>query len=95
MVVRIDALVIDDHILEKIETKHNVDFNELEEVCYSDAKHVRKTKEGLYKIFGQTLSGRYLLVVLINLGNCIWKVVTARDLTDGERRLYIIARGGK
>ena len=37
-------------------------------------------------LFGQTHAGRYLLVVLAGSGR--WYVVTARTMTDPERRLY-------
>jgi len=32
----IDSLEIDDHILEKLESKHGVTFDEAEEACLSD-----------------------------------------------------------
>lgn len=93
--LRIESLEIDDHILEKIESKHSVSFAEVEEACLSDQRHVRKSREGLYKFFSETAAGRYILVVLVNLGGGSWKVVTAREMTDSERRLYIRAsRGG-
>jgi len=88
LVVKIEALEIDDHILEKIESKHHVDFHEIEEACYSDYRHIRKSADGLYKLFSQTIAGRYLLVVLVSLGNGVWKIVTAREMIDNERRLY-------
>ena len=53
----IESLEIDDHILDKIESKHNVTFNEVEEACLSDKRHVRKGREGLYKVFSQTAAG--------------------------------------
>lgn len=93
--LRIESLEIDDHILDKIESKHGVSFQEVEEACLSDGRHVRRGREGLYKLFSQTENGRYILVVLVNLGRGTWKVATARDMTDGERRLYIKAMGGK
>lgn len=95
MVLRIESLEIDDHILEKIESKHHVSFTEVEEVCLSDRRHVRRSREGLYKFFSQTASGRYVLVVLVNLGGGNWRVATARDMTDGERRLYIRVMGDR
>jgi hypothetical protein len=67
--MRIEALEIDDHILDKIEAKHGVYFYEVEEACYADAIHVRKTKEGLYKVFSRTSAGRYLMIVLVNHEN--------------------------
>ena len=91
----IESLEIDDHILDKIETKHGVTFKEVEEACLSDKRHVRKGKEGLYKLFSQTDAGRYILVVLLNLGDSNWKVITAREMTDSERQLYKKSIGGK
>ena len=93
MALRIESLGIDDHILEKIESKHGVFFIEVEEACLSFQRHVRRGKQGLYKLFSQTEAGRYLLVVLVNLGRGNWKVVTARDMTHNERRLYLRTRG--
>ena len=91
----IESLEIEDYILEKIESKHSITFSEVEEACLSDKRHVRKGEEGLYKLFSQTDAGRYILVVLVNLGNGNWKVVTAREMTDSERRLYKKSIGGK
>jgi uncharacterized protein len=86
--VLIESLEIDDHILEKIESKHGVTFNEVEEACLSDERHVRRSKEGFHKVFSQTEAGKYLLVVLVNLEGGRWKIVTAREMTDSERKLY-------
>jgi uncharacterized DUF497 family protein len=84
----IESLEIDDHILDKIESKHGVTFDEAEEACLSENKQVRRSREGLYKVFSKTMAGRYLLVVLVHLESTRWKIVTARDMTDNERRLY-------
>jgi len=91
----IESLQIDDHILDKIESKHNVTFSEVEEACLSDKRHVRKGREGLYKVFSQTTAGRYILVVLVNLGSGSWKVVTAREMGESERQLYKKSIGGR
>jgi len=93
--LRIESLEIDDHILDKIESKHGISFAEVEEACLSEKRHMRRGKEGLYKLFSQTVAGRYILVVLVNLGRGCWKIVTAREMTDSERRLYNKATGGK
>ena len=55
--LRIESLEIDEHILDKIESKHGVTFQEVEEACLSEKRHVRKSREGLYKLFGQTAAG--------------------------------------
>ena len=93
--LRIESLEIDDLVLDKIESKHGVTFEEVEEACLSEKRHVRRSREGLYKLFSQTAAGRYILVVLVNLGRGCWKIVTAREMTDSERRLYSKATGGK
>ena len=90
-----DSLEIDDHILDKIESKHGVTLHDIEDACLSEKRHVRKSKEGLYKVFSQTGAGRYLLVVMVNLSSGIWKVVTAREMGDSERQLYRKSIGGK
>ena len=86
--LRIESLEIDDHILDKIEVKHGIDFCEVEEACLSEQRHIRKSRGGLYKLFGQSNTGRYVLVVLVYKGKGNWKVATARQMTDKERRLY-------
>ena len=93
--LRIESLEIDDHILEKIESKHGISFTEVEEACLSEKRHVRKGREELYKVFSQTVAGRYILVVLVNLGSSNWRIATAREMTEGERRLYIKETGGR
>lgn len=91
--LRIEAIEVDDHILDKIEARHGVPLRDVEEACHSGERHVRRGREGLYKVFSQTTAGRYLLVVLAELGGGTWKVVTAREMTDQERRLYRRQRG--
>lgn len=93
-VLRIECLEIDDHILDKIESKHGVSLDEVEQACLSEKRHVRRSREGLYKLFSQTAAGRYVLVVLANVGRGTWKIVTARQMTDNERRLYNKVIGG-
>ena len=93
--LRIESLEVDDHILDKIESKHGVTFEEVEEACLYEGRHVRRGRVGLYKLFSQTANGRYVLVVLANLGRGCWRVATAREMTDSERRLYSKAMGGK
>jgi uncharacterized protein len=82
----IDAIDIDPHILEKIETKHGVAWREVEEVCYG--RHAqRQGRNDTLQLFGQTYAGRYLLVVMVPHTHA-WKVVTARDMDFRERRWY-------
>ena len=45
-------------------------------------------RDGATLLFGQTRAGRYLLVVLATSGDGRWHVVTARTMTDSERRIF-------
>ena len=67
--------------------RHGLEPHEVEAVCRSDI-FVRRGREGCYLIYGRTSAGRYLTVVLRSRGQGVGRVITARDMTDNERRLY-------
>jgi uncharacterized DUF497 family protein len=94
-VLKIEELTIDDHILDKIESKHGVGYDEVRETCLSGAHYARRTRDGLYELFGRTAAGRYMAVLLANRGGGLWKIVSAREMTERERRLYGKATGNK
>jgi uncharacterized protein len=73
----------EDHII----SKHQVWPEEVEEL-FSYKHHVRKTKDKKYLVYGQTSSGRYLSVVVILKPKNKIKVITARDMTDKEKRAF-------
>ena len=78
---------------EKIIHKHRVKTDEVEQVLQTNC-HVRFMERGnrpgedLYVAFGQTTSGRYLAVYFILKRSRAALIVTARDMTDKERRSY-------
>ncbi|MCX6022633.1 MAG: BrnT family toxin [Chloroflexi bacterium] len=90
---RFEVLEIDDHIDAKIESRHGLTFVEVYEAVSSLERHVRRCPDGRYKVFSRTDAGRYILVVLADHGAGRWKVVTAREMTATERRLYRQATG--
>lgn len=51
--LRIESLQVDDHILEKIERRHGISFEEAEEGSLSKQRHSRRGKEGLYQVFAE------------------------------------------
>mgnify|MGYP001773206697 CR=1 FL=1 len=67
-------------------TRHRVDPEEAEEV-FVGRVYLRRTHSGRYLAYGKTLDGRYLLVVF-ELRGTTARVVTARDMTPKEKRLY-------
>ena len=88
----IEELLWDEKTLEKITQKHQLGRQEIEEV-FENNYHVRRW-EDLYYAYGQSVAGRYIFVVLLPLGQHRVHVVTARDMTLTERRLYLRARKG-
>ncbi|MEW6618878.1 MAG: BrnT family toxin [bacterium] len=83
----INKLEWDDYRIEHI-ARHNVEPREVWEVC-EDLFHLAH-REGLdrYRLYGQTAEGRYLFVVLEQVKKTVYKPITARDMTDKEKRNY-------
>jgi len=48
---------------------------------------VRLVGSSKYQLFGRSEDGRHLFIVFVWQGRQI-KVITARDMTDAERRYY-------
>lgn len=71
-----------DHI-----SRHNVNEKEVKEVCRGRF-WFRRARDERYILFGQTYSGRYLFVVVQSTGKGVFRPITARDMTSGERRFY-------
>jgi hypothetical protein len=84
--VRVTQFDWDDDNIDHI-AEHRVSPEEAEEVFSGRWKN-RKTRGGLYTAFGQTSAGRYLLVVFAYKGQGLARVITARDMTDRERKFY-------
>ena len=70
--------------------RHNVIPEEVEEVCDSREVYISKSRNHSFRIIGQTLAGRYLLIILgyRDSNSNSYYVLTARDATKSERRLY-------
>lgn len=68
--------------------KHGVEPKEVEEVCFEGNPTVLKSRYGRYYALGQTNAGRYLTIVFEYLGQNKAKIITARAMSEAERRLY-------
>ena len=78
--------------IEKMLLKHDVTTEEVESVIFGHPHvlHVERGKvqgEDVYEAFGQTVDGRYLVVFFINKSGAALPI-SARDMTDSERRYY-------
>ena len=80
-------------VIEKLEVKHEVTIEEVEELfalgpMFRRGPRGKRKDENLYKAYGQTGAGRYLFVVFIYKLNRRALILSARDMTDKERQLY-------
>jgi uncharacterized DUF497 family protein len=85
-----DVIWLDD-IVAKIVTKHGIRTWEVEEVLERNPEFRKGPKgtrkgEDLYYALGQTKVGRYLFVVFIRKRGSKALILTAREMTDRERK---------
>jgi len=76
--------------IEHIE-KHGVTPEEVKEGCFGSSLAFRAKSEGdnpVYSVFGQTDAGRYLFCVLIQFPDGNAFPVTARLMTENEKRRF-------
>ncbi len=86
-------LTITPEILDKLIWKHNVAETEVRQVFLDKPRYrfIEKGKfeeEHLYLALGVTDSGRYLAVYFIYKKNKKALIITARDMTETERKKY-------
>lgn len=82
-----------DVFVDKLAIKHGVSVEEVEEVLFSKA-HIRRIQQGrvegqdVYAAYGQTDGGRYLIIFFIRKHSTAALPISARDMTQAERRYY-------
>lgn len=91
--MRITSLIWLPEIVEKLEVKHDVTVEEVEEVFESAPAFRRGPKgnrpgEDVYRAYGRSESGRYLFVAFICKRDRKALILSARDMTEAELRLY-------
>jgi uncharacterized protein len=71
--------------------RHSVVPEEVEEACFGRSLTQQTKSEGqnpVYHVLGQTLSGRYLFCVVISFPDGRGYPVTARPMTDKEKKRF-------
>ena len=81
----------DDINIEHI-SRHRVIPHEVEEACFNEPLIMRAGKNKYY-VYGRSDAGRYLFIVSSYKGTGIVRIITARDMTESERRLYNRKKG--
>lgn len=80
-------------IIEKLWHKHRVSISEVEQV-FLNHPHIRfieqghKEGENVYSALGRSDGGRLLIVFFVHKQNRQALVISARTMTDKERKLY-------
>ena len=89
----IDGFIWLPDFLDKIEIKHHVTQDEVEQVFFNRPRYRFVEKghrrgEDVYSAGGQTDAGRYLIVFFIHKPVNTALILSARDMDRRERRLY-------
>ncbi|MCX5645570.1 MAG: BrnT family toxin [Phycisphaerae bacterium] len=91
--MRIVGFIWLEEIVEKLEVKHQVIPEEVEQL-FRKQPRIRRMKKGhyrgedVYRALSQTDAGRYLVVFFIHKATNEALILSARDMDDKERRSY-------
>lgn len=85
--MRITKLDWDDYRIDHI-AEHGVEPEEVLEVCEDSLHLAHRQGQNRYRLYGQTAGGRYLFVVLEHVEGSIYKPITARDMSEGEKQNF-------
>jgi len=91
--LKLSGIIWLQEIVEKINVKHRVTQDEVRELLRSSS-HFRFVEKGhrqgenVYSAMGQTSAGRYLIVFFVRKKTQQALIVSARDMTDSERKRY-------
>jgi hypothetical protein len=83
----VDGFVWEDWVVDKLDWKHGVSPEEVEEVFFNPPYKLRRSLSQKYLLYGQTEDGRYLFIVFVWVGKLV-KVISARDMTQKEQRFF-------
>ena len=73
--------------------EHGVAIFEIEEAILFGKPFYQRSREGKYITYGLTEEGRHLFIVFIIKGSGRIRVISARDMTEKEKRYYKKRRG--
>jgi uncharacterized protein len=91
--LRLLDVIWSERIAKKIAEKHGIMTDEVEEVLFGKP-HVRKAEKGrikgehLYLAYGRTRAGTYLTVFFIHKPGAKALPISAREMTEGERKYF-------
>jgi len=91
--MKISGLLWLEDIVDKLIRKHKVDKREVKEVLqgrpsFRFVEKGHRKGENVYAAFGQTESGRYLVVYFVFKKSKEALILSSRDMTPSERKQY-------
>ena len=91
--MQIESIVCPEYVEAKLEAKHGVTYREARQALLSRprirfAEKGRTEGEDVYACFGQTLGGRYLAVFFIYKPTSKTAIISAREMSERERKTY-------
>lgn len=91
--MKITNIIWLDHIVDKVESKHQVETYEVEEAFHNRPKFRFVEKgdrkgENVYLALGRTDGGRYLAILFIYKKNRQALILSARNMARKERKQY-------
>lgn len=82
-------LEVSSGIKDKITAKHGISIIEVESSVRSkDAYYRRGRGENIYEVLTKSEYGKFMLVVLRKLNGIRYKLLTARPMSEREKRFY-------
>ncbi len=91
--MQIHEIIWMQNIVDKLERKHHISQNEVEQVFASKPQYrfLEKGKiegEDIYSAYGQTDAGRYVTIIFILKFKKCALIISARDMDRKERKQY-------
>ncbi|MCP5053059.1 MAG: BrnT family toxin [bacterium] len=91
--MNIDGMIWLEKIVDKLEKKHHITPNEVEQVFMDNPQYrfLEKGKiegENVYSAYGRTDAGRYVTVIFILKFRKCALIISARDMDKKERKQY-------
>ncbi len=91
--MRLHEVIWKEQFVLKLETKHAISIDEVEDVLFSKpfVRRIERGKvrgEDLYAAYGQTVAGRYLIVFFVLKQKATALPISGRDMIHSERRYY-------
>jgi uncharacterized DUF497 family protein len=85
--MRLSELLWDEHAEEHID-RHGIRPAEVDDAVFEPLARFFRVRGDRYAVLGRTGDGRYLFAVLQPVGRGVARVVTARPMTNREKRRY-------